>query len=127
MHTWLVSSMKKVYYNKLVADGLPGKLQALGSAYDIRVIEDDEEYEQELLKKLVEEANELRSAKSKDEVLKELADVLEIIDAIKTVKGLFDAEVTEVKAERLQKRGGFFKRLFMHWSEDDGYEAKKKA
>ncbi len=116
--------MEKVYYNKLVADGLPEKLDRLGSAYSIRVMEQDE-YEQELMKKVAEEARELSIARTKEEMLKELADVLEIIDAIKRAKGLSDEEVAEAKAARLEKRGGFFKRLYMHWSEDDGYEASK--
>lgn len=117
--------MKKVFYNKLVADGLPEKLEKLGSAYDIRVMEQDE-YEQELLKKVAEEAAELRSARTKEDVLKELADLLEIIDALKVAKGLTDEEVTAMRKERFLKRGGFAKRLYMYWSEDDGYEANRK-
>jgi predicted house-cleaning noncanonical NTP pyrophosphatase (MazG superfamily) len=117
--------MEKKFYNKLIADQVPDNMTKLGKAFEIRTLDDDAEYERELLKKVVEEAEELRTAPTKEAALKEFADVLEVLDAISILKGFSTEEVLAMKEARFQKRGGFFKRIFLLWSQDDGYEANK--
>lgn len=119
--------MRRITYNKLIADKVPENMEKQGVQFEVRTLTDDAEYERELLKKVVEEAKELESAPSKEHALKEIADVLEVIDAVKKLKGISDDEVVTMKATRLEKRGGFLKRIFLLWSEDDGYEAKKTS
>jgi predicted house-cleaning noncanonical NTP pyrophosphatase (MazG superfamily) len=99
----------------------------LGKQFEIRVMDDDVEFERELLKKVVEEAEELRAASNHEAAVKELADVLQVIEAVKSLKGITDEEVEAMREARLEKRGGFLKKILLIWSEDDGYEAKKNA
>ncbi len=72
------------------------------------------EYRQELAKKIVEEANEvLAAADDNQELIKEIGDVLEVIDAIVASYQLDKAEIGRVKEERKAKRGGFEQRIFL--------------
>ncbi|HUL62042.1 MAG TPA: nucleoside triphosphate pyrophosphohydrolase, partial [Methanocella sp.] len=58
--------------------------------------------------KLVEEAAELRgSADAADDVMAELVDVLEVVDAIVDAYGLDRAEIGELKEKKRKERGGF--------------------
>jgi predicted house-cleaning noncanonical NTP pyrophosphatase (MazG superfamily) len=117
--------MEKVQYNKLVRDGIPDELTSLGKAFETRVL-DDVEYERELLKKVVEEAEELRQAPDHHSSVKELADIFEVIDAVVDLKGISRDDIEAMRESRREKRGGFLKKIFLLWSEDDGYEARKK-
>lgn len=119
--------MNKIFYNKLIADKVPDNMTKLGKQFETSVLVDDADYERALLNKIVEEAEELRTAPSKEATLKEIADVLEVIEAIKNIKGFSNEEVQAMKEARFQKRGGFLKRLFLLWTEDDGYEVAKNA
>lgn len=72
----------------------------------------DEEYKKELLRKLLEECNEVVNAND-EEILEEIADTLEVIDAlIKLNKSTID-EVKKIQEEKRNKRGGFEKRLYL--------------
>lgn len=117
--------MKKVIYEKLVRDGVPEFLTKIGKAFEIREMADDELFERELLRKIIEEAEELSIAKGRDSIIQEIGDLLEVIDALKARNGITDAEVIAAKTDRAMARGGFSKRIMLLWSEDDGYEASK--
>ncbi|MCL4389887.1 MAG: nucleoside triphosphate pyrophosphohydrolase [Patescibacteria group bacterium] len=52
---------ERVYHNKLIRDRIPEIIEASGGRLETRVME-DEEFERELLKKLVEEAKEAQGA-----------------------------------------------------------------
>lgn len=69
--------MKKVFHKKLIRDKIPEKIEAVGDQYEVRVM-DEEEFEKELVKKLVEEARELQEAKRED-LPDEMADILELL------------------------------------------------
>ncbi len=117
--------MKKVIYEKLVRDGVPEFLTKINKAFEVRQMPDDELFERELLRKIIEEAEELSIAQGRDSIIQEIADLLEVIDALKARNGITDAEVTAAKADRVMARGGFAERIMLLWSEDDGYEAGK--
>jgi predicted house-cleaning noncanonical NTP pyrophosphatase (MazG superfamily) len=69
---------------------------------------------QELFKKLEEEAGEMIEARAdKQELIKEIGDVYEIIDAIIDNCGLDKAEIMKLKNERKIERGGFDKKIFL--------------
>lgn len=113
----------RLHFNKLVRDQVPENLKAKGLESEIRVL-GDEEFEQELLKKAFEEAEELAHAIGRDEVLKELADLEDVLAEIKKLKAITDEELEIVKKQAFDKKGGFTKRLFLAWSSDDGYKSK---
>lgn len=93
-------------YTKLVRDRIPEILDAKGLSYEKHVASDDE-YRSELIKKLLEEASEF--AKAGDVV--ELADVLEVVQALQRLPEY--AEVTDVQAKKREERGGFTERFIV--------------
>lgn len=100
--------MKKVY-NKLVRDLIPEIIQKSGNRCVISTL-DEQNYANELEKKLLEEANEYIA----DKTAEELADILEIIYALAKLKGVTKEELEEIRLKKYEKRGGFSKRLFLH-------------
>jgi predicted house-cleaning noncanonical NTP pyrophosphatase (MazG superfamily) len=97
--------MNKIYYNKLVRDGIPDELTSLGRAFETRVM-DDVEYEREVLKKVSEEAIELGLAQDHDSAVKEVADLFDIIDVLVELKGISRDEIEAAREKKLEKRGG---------------------
>lgn len=71
--------MKKVF-NKLVRDKIPEIIENNNEVAVTKILS-DKDYQNELIKKLLEEYNEVLNARGKD-LLEELADMLEVIDAI---------------------------------------------
>lgn len=108
-------------YHKLVRDRIPEIIRADGRHPEIEVMEDDA-YRQALREKLVEEAEEAFEADG-DALVKELADVLEIIDAMYAAFDIEPAVVRERQKQRRDERGGFERKLKLLWvdeEQDDG-------
>ena|SRR5258708_3405564 len=93
-------------YNKLVRDRIPELLDKKGVAYEKRIAS-PEEYKEELLKKLKEEAEEFGEAGAPEE----LADVIEVIEALKRLPEY--AEVEELRLRKQVERGGFKERIIL--------------
>lgn len=115
----------KVFYNKLIRDGIEGKIRGLGEDLETRVLEDDQEFQQELLKKVAEEANGLARARTKEDFLDEYADLMAVLDALRGALGVSDEEVAAARAENDKRKGGFAKRLFLRWSSDTSYKSNE--
>jgi predicted house-cleaning noncanonical NTP pyrophosphatase (MazG superfamily) len=69
--------MDKFFHNKLIRDKIPEIIEASGDVCETRILE-DEEFQIELKKKLVEKSKEVLNS-PKEKLTDELADVLEII------------------------------------------------
>ena len=106
--------MEKVFYNKLVRDKIPEIIESNGDAYETRIL-DDEEFQIELRKKLIEEVNEVLNS-SNEKLSDELADVLEIINTLANSNGLSLEKIKEIRESKKEKRGGFDKKIFLEWS-----------
>lgn len=117
--------MKRVYYNKLVRDGIKDKIEAKGEAYEMRVIESDEEFQQELLKKISEEASALAHVASRHEFLSEYADLMVVLDALTAQMEFSEADIKTALQENVAKKGFYKLRHFLHWSEDSGYKSNE--
>jgi predicted house-cleaning noncanonical NTP pyrophosphatase (MazG superfamily) len=105
---------KKYYHNKLIRDRIPEKIKEFGDDFETRVLE-KKEFEKELKKKLVEEANEVATA-PKEELVNELADVLELAKSVAAHHKIPFSKVESFQKEKRRKRGGFKKKLFLIWS-----------
>lgn len=103
--------MEKVF-NKLVRDKIPEIIEKNNEHAETRVL-NEEEYRLELYKKLLEEANEVISAKSSDEILEELADTLEVLSSIAHMENKTIEDVIELSRQKKEKRGGFEKRILL--------------
>jgi predicted house-cleaning noncanonical NTP pyrophosphatase (MazG superfamily) len=110
--------MKKVF-NKLVRDRIPEILAEKGVAFETTTL-DDIGFSKELMKKLIEEANELVEARSSTEdLIKEIGDVYEVINAIVDTHNLDRSEIDRLQIERAQKRGKFEKKIFLVYTEEN--------
>lgn len=87
-------------------------MEAEGSRVHWRPL-DDQAYAAELRLKLLEEAQEVVEAQSRQELMAELADLLEVIDAIASLSHIFESELLQTKAAKYQERGGFAARRFL--------------
>ena len=94
------------YYNKLVRDKIPEILDKKGVPYEKSVASYDE-YKTELIKKLEEEIIEFKEEGS----VEELADVLEVVDALKKLTDY--ANVLDVQRVKREEKGGFEKRIIL--------------
>lgn len=97
-----------VKYHKLVRDRIPEIIEATGSACQTEILSPDA-YLQMLDEKLGEELEEFRA----DRNLEELADLLEVLQAITVASGYTLEQLEQTRAEKAQKRGGFEKRILL--------------
>lgn len=94
--------------SKLVRDEIPKIIEQKGQQ-PVGYIADEMEYQKRLLDKLFEEIEEFKEAHS----MEELADVLEVIDAIYDGFHFSKEEVNQVKEKKKQERGGFASRYIL--------------
>ncbi len=99
-------------YNKLVRDKIPEIIKNNGEKPITRILE-DEEYNKELEKKLVEECNEVINAMESEERAEELADCLEVITALAKQEGKTLEDIINLATKKNIKRGGFDNRIFL--------------
>ncbi|MDD4531540.1 MAG: nucleoside triphosphate pyrophosphohydrolase [Candidatus Pacebacteria bacterium] len=95
-------------YNKLVRDRIPEIIKSKGSL-PITHIADDKEYWQKLKEKLQEEVNEF----IQDENAEEMADILEVIDAIINFKNFSKEELEAIKNKKAEERGKFKDKIIL--------------
>ena len=98
-------------YDKLVRDKIPEIVKARGENIQIHIA-NEAEYWQKLKEKLQEEVSEFLV----DESIAEMADVLEVIDALCEIKGFAREDVLRVQKQKADERGGFRKRIILEES-----------
>lgn len=102
--------MDKIIHNKLVRDYIPNILGYKKLHFKYHIIENNEEYLKELNKKLIEEANEYIN--NSDDIT-ELADIMEVIEAILEAKNWSKNKLKRSKNIKLKERGGFRNKIFL--------------
>lgn len=110
----LLKNNFKYTYNKLVRDKIPENIDSeQGRKCKYRILE-DEEYLQELNKKVIEEANEFIEENS----IEELGDLMEVINAIMKLKGYTIEEIEETMKAKANKKGAFNNKIFLEYVEE---------
>ena len=99
---------KHTVHNKLVRDRIPEIIAASGKNCTVEVLSDDA-YIQALDAKLNEELTEYQQSKT----LEELADLLEVMDAVVKARGYTWDDLTRIRKEKRAARGAFEQRLFL--------------
>ena len=94
--------------NKLVRDKIPEIIEADGRTCKTHILS-DEEYLSALEEKLNEEVAEYQ----KDKNLEEMADVLEVLQAICIARGYSLEELEALRKKKADERGGFSKKIFL--------------
>ncbi|MBW4692629.1 MAG: nucleoside triphosphate pyrophosphohydrolase [Lyngbya sp. HA4199-MV5] len=107
----------KMAFNKLVRDRIPEIIRAAGKQCAAEVLS-EEDYQQALRQKLIEEAHEAATAIG-DDLIKELTDLYEVIDGLMLVYHVDREAVVKIQEERRAERGGFNERLRLLWVETE--------
>ena len=108
--------MARVEFNKLIRDRVKERIEENGDACEVESLNDDT-FVAALREKLKEEAEELASAKSREDFLSEYADLMVVLDELASRYELSEADVKLALVESLEKKGGFKNRHFLRWSE----------
>ena len=95
-------------YHKLVRDRIPEIIEAYGKTCVYATLS-NEDYIALLAQKLNEELAEYQESKS----LEELADLLEVMQAVVKARGWTAEDLERVRAKKAAKRGGFEKKILL--------------
>lgn len=101
--------MKTIHYNKLVRDKIPNIIEA-SSKKAIWSIASDDVYYQKLKDKLVEELDEFL----KSDAIEELADLVEVVEAILATKSVTISQFNDIRAKKNQQKGAFTKKFILN-------------
>lgn len=100
-------------YDKLIRDKIPQIIEAQGKTCVTEILS-QEEYLQKLDEKLCEELAEYQQSKE----LEELADLLEVMEAVAIARGYTWEELLAVRDQKREARGGFQNRLCLKEVQD---------
>jgi len=99
---------------KLVRDNIPEILEEKKIPHKTKIIQNDTDYITALHKKLIEEVHEYIESSvqnNPDQEKEEIADILEVIEAICILKKHDTNKIQEYKKQKKEKKGGFEKRI----------------
>lgn len=100
-------------YNKLVRDRIPEIIEDAGKTAITKILP-EEEMETRLVQKLEEEIQEFKESRD----FEELADLLEVIEALAKLRGEDLYTLERIKADKKAERGGFENRILLEGVED---------
>ena len=103
----------KMKYNKLVRDRIPELIEESGRKQISRTLNEDE-YEQALMDKIVEEIEEYRVSKNEEEI----ADIYEVLDCLVKLKDYEPMHIDYLRLIKREARGSFQKRILLEEVED---------
>lgn len=109
--------MNRKTYNKLIRDKIPEIIKKNEAIPKISVLNDDQ-FKSALKEKLIEEAKELLEAKTNEEILNELSDAFQLLESIALNNNTTLAEVEKQKEKKKAERGGFDKKLFLEYVDE---------
>ncbi len=108
--------MKKYHFNKLVRNKLPERFTQEGISFAQSKLTDDQ-FALELKNKLLEEVLEVKDADSREDLIKELADVMEVVEAIKVAYSISSKDIEEERVVKSNLNGHFSAENFIHYIE----------
>jgi predicted house-cleaning noncanonical NTP pyrophosphatase (MazG superfamily) len=118
-----MSEITRVYYNKLVRDNVPAKIEAKHEQCEYRKITDMQELQQELFKKIREEAQSLAMARNKETFLEEYSDLMVVLETLISQLEIPKEELLAARKDNLLRKGAYRHGYFLQWSADVGYRS----
>ncbi len=109
--------MPKFKFEKLVRDKVVENQIATGAKPQFHKLS-NKRHKQELVKKIIEEAQEITEA-SQDKVASEIADVQQAIDDLKEKYGLTDEDIAKAQKAKNKKSGAFKEGIYVDYIELD--------
>ncbi len=120
-----MSITTRVYYNKLVRDNIPDIIKGKREECEICPITDPDEFQQELLKKIKEEAASLAMSRTKEEFLDEYADLMVVLEEVIHQLDISTDDLKQVREDNILRKGRYKHKHFLVWSEDVGYKSNE--
>ncbi len=120
-----MSEITRVYYNKLVRDNIPAKIEAKKEACEYRKVTDVQELQQELFKKIMEEASSISMVRDKKEFLEEYSDLMVVLETLIQQLEISREEVIAARKENLVTKGAYKHGYYLHWSADVNYRSNE--
>ncbi len=114
--------MEKIYYNKLCRDKVPDIIASKGFECEVREVDHDE-YKREIIRKVFEEASGVSNHSGREGLLKELADLMITVDAVKKEYGISNEELQTAVEQSLEEKGGYEHMYYLAWSSDTDYSS----
>ena len=106
----------KHIYNKLVRDRIPEIIENDHKTCATRILDNDE-YLGCLKSKLLEECHEVMDAEGED-IKKEIADVLEVLEALENTLHIDHKEVLSIKKKKAHNNGAFNNKIYLKYVEN---------
>jgi len=122
-----MSEINRVYYNKLIRDNIPAKIEAKHQECEVRNITDVQELQQELFKKIQEEAASLAMSRSKEEFLEEYSDLMVVLETLIKQLDIPKEQLIEARKANLLEKGGYKHGYYLHWSADVDYRSNESV
>lgn len=122
-----MSEINRIYYNKLVRDNIPAKIEAKREKCEVRKITDVQELQQELFKKIKEEAASLAMCRTKEEFLEEYSDLMVVLETLIRQLDISKEELIAVRKDNLITKGGYKHGYFLSWSADVKYRSNESV
>lgn len=122
-----MSEINRVYYNKLVRDNIPAKIKAKREECDFRIITDVQELQQELFKKIQEEASSLAMCRTREEFMEEYTDLMVVLETLIEQLEIPKEEIMKVREDNLIKKGKYKHGYYLHWSSDVKYRSNESV
>lgn len=122
-----MAKITRIYYNKLVRDNIPAKIEAKRQQCEIRQITDSQELQQELLKKVQEEANSLAMVRSREEFLEEYSDLMVVLESLIKQLEIPKAELMAARKDNLLSKGAYKHGYYLNWSADVKYRTSESV
>lgn len=122
-----MSEINRVYYNKLIRDNIPAKIEAKHEKCEVRKVTDVQEFQQELFKKIQEEAASLSMSRTREEFLEEYCDLMMVLDTLIHQLEIPREELIAARKDNLLKKGGYKHGHYLHWSADVGYRSNESV
>lgn len=107
-----MKKLRKFRQDKLWRDKAIDRLEQMGSKIHWKRLDSDQ-FSEKLKIKLLEEAEEVCRAITKESLLEELADVLEVVSSFCELQGVTLQEVLDLQNQKREERGGFHGRKFV--------------